>query len=62
MKCPKCGCENLAVRDSRPVDGSVRRRRECIACYHRFTTYEIDEKRWLVLSRIIALAREESKK
>ncbi|MDD4818090.1 MAG: transcriptional regulator NrdR [Victivallaceae bacterium] len=42
MRCPKCGCQDDKVIDSRAVkDGSgVRRRRECTACQHRFTTYE----------------------
>jgi len=42
MRCPKCGCEDDKVIDSRAVkDGSgVRRRRECTRCMHRFTTYE----------------------
>ena len=42
MRCPKCGCQDDKVIDSRSVrDGSgVRRRRECTQCTHRFTTYE----------------------
>ena len=42
MKCTKCGCEESKVVDSRPADdgSSVRRRRECIDCNSRFTTYE----------------------
>ena len=42
MRCPKCGCQDDKVIDSRSVrDGSgVRRRRECTQCAHRFTTYE----------------------
>jgi len=42
MKCPFCGYEDSKVLDSRPVgDGvSIRRRRECISCSGRFTTYE----------------------
>ncbi|RKX27232.1 MAG: transcriptional regulator NrdR [Candidatus Zixiibacteriota bacterium] len=47
MKCPKCGHEEDKVVDSRPSqDGSaVRRRRECLRCKHRFTTYEYVEHR-----------------
>lgn len=43
MKCPSCGSENIKVVDSRPVDenNSIRRRRECIVCQSRFTTYEV---------------------
>jgi transcriptional repressor NrdR len=42
MKCPQCQCLDDKVNDSRIVkDGSgVRRRRECLNCGHRFTTYE----------------------
>jgi transcriptional repressor NrdR len=42
MKCPFCGEENTKVIDSRPADDncSIRRRRKCIKCGKRFTTYE----------------------
>lgn len=42
MRCPKCGYMESKVVDSRPTeDGSaIRRRRECLSCGHRFTTYE----------------------
>lgn len=42
MKCPKCGVDDDKVLDSRSArDGAaIRRRRECAACGHRFTTYE----------------------
>lgn len=42
MRCPVCGDEESKVLDSRPVlDGrAIRRRRECLACERRFTTYE----------------------
>ena len=45
MKCPFCGYEESKVIDSRPTDEGekIRRRRECIACGKRFTTYEIIE-------------------
>lgn len=45
MKCPFCGYTESKVVDSRPTedDGSIRRRRECLACQKRFTTYEIVE-------------------
>ena len=45
MKCPFCGCEESKVIDSRPTDEGerIRRRRECISCAKRFTTYEIIE-------------------
>ena len=42
MKCQFCGCVDSKVIDSRPTDDgfSIRRRRECIQCGRRFTTYE----------------------
>lgn len=46
MHCPKCGCLEDKVIDSRQSkDGdSIRRRRECMECEHRFTTYEVIER------------------
>jgi transposase-like protein len=41
MKCPKCGMYLLYIIDSRPTNGHIRRRRVCLECEHRFTTYEI---------------------
>lgn len=45
MKCPFCGYEESKVIDSRPTDEGerIRRRRECLKCSKRFTTYEIIE-------------------
>lgn len=45
MRCQKCGFEDTKVLESRLSDGgrSVRRRRSCVACNHRFTTYEKEE-------------------
>ena len=45
MKCPYCGFEDSKVVDSRPTDEGerIRRRRECMNCSKRFTTYEIIE-------------------
>ena len=45
MKCPLCGFEESKVIDSRPTDEGqrIRRRRECLQCQKRFTTYEIIE-------------------
>ena len=54
MKCPKCGVDDDKVLDSRSArDGAaIRRRRECAACGHRFTTYEeIDRDEVLVVKR-----------
>ena len=51
MKCPYCGAEESKVIDSRPTEDSerIRRRRECLACQKRFTTYEIIETLPLVV-------------
>ena len=45
MKCPFCGFSESKVIDSRPADegASIRRRRECLSCAKRFTTYETVE-------------------
>ena len=45
MKCPFCSYEESKVIDSRPTDEGerIRRRRECLKCQKRFTTYEIIE-------------------
>lgn len=45
MKCPFCGYEESKVIDSRPTDEGekIRRRRECLKCAKRFTTYEMIE-------------------
>lgn len=45
MKCPYCSFEESKVIDSRPTDEGerIRRRRECLQCQKRFTTYEIIE-------------------
>ena len=45
MSCPICSYEDSKVVDSRPTENaSIRRRRECLSCHHRFTTYEFIEK------------------
>ena len=51
MKCPYCGYEESKVIDSRPVEegNSIRRRRECLKCGERFTTYEKVEHMSLVV-------------
>ncbi len=47
MRCPYCGAEDSRVIDSREVEGGteVRRRRECLTCRRRFTTYERYERK-----------------
>lgn len=51
MRCPKCGCEESKVVDSRPSESNdaIRRRRECTRCGFRFTTYERCEELPLVV-------------
>ncbi|HKI69117.1 MAG TPA: transcriptional regulator NrdR [Verrucomicrobiae bacterium] len=51
MRCPKCGCQDDKVIDSRASreGATIRRRRECISCGHRFTTYEEIEHEGLVV-------------
>ena len=43
MKCPEWGYEDSKVIDSRPAENKIRRRRECLSCKCRFTTYEMVE-------------------
>ena len=52
MHCPFCSAEDTKVNDSRLVSegDQVRRRRECMSCRERFTTYELAE---LVMPRVI---------
>ena len=51
MRCPYCGNLESKVVDSRPSDegSSIRRRRECLVCHRRFTTYETMESLPLVV-------------
>ena len=51
MKCPYCGYAESKVIDSRPAEegSTIRRRRECLACRKRFTTYEVIERMPLVV-------------
>ena len=51
MKCPFCGFVDSKVIDSRPAEegATIRRRRECLACQKRFTTYEVIERLPLVV-------------
>ena len=54
MRCPQCGTRDTRVVDSRDLDDSatVRRRRECVSCTTRFTTYErIEAARLVVVKR-----------
>ena len=54
MRCPKCGCQEDKVIDSRSSreGATIRRRRECAKCGHRFTTYEeVEHEGLMVLKR-----------
>jgi transcriptional repressor NrdR len=53
MRCPKCGCADDKVIDSRASrEGtSIRRRRECAACGYRYTTYEQIERARLMVQK-----------
>ena len=54
MRCPKCGCQDDKVIDSRASreGATIRRRRECTGCEHRFTTYEeVERENLTVLKR-----------
>jgi transcriptional repressor NrdR len=51
MNCPYCGFDDSKVVDSRPADEKIRRRRECIKCHARFTTYEAIEKPLLMVEK-----------
>jgi transcriptional repressor NrdR len=54
MRCPKCGCQEDKVIDSRASreGATIRRRRECLGCNHRFTTYEeVEHEGLMVIKR-----------
>jgi transcriptional repressor NrdR len=54
MRCPKCACQEDKVIDSRSSreGATIRRRRECMRCEHRFTTYEqIEQQALMVVKR-----------
>ncbi|MFM7684673.1 MAG: transcriptional regulator NrdR [Actinomycetota bacterium] len=53
MRCPKCHADDTKVIDSREADDgtAIRRRRSCLSCLHRFTTYERLEEVPLMVSK-----------
>ena len=54
MKCVFCGCKDNKVVDSRYLkDTAIRRRRECINCGKRFTTYETVETNPMVVTNVL---------
>lgn len=50
LKCPACASTQNKVADSRQTDSSIRRRRECLPCGERWTTYEITDTAFLAIS------------
>ena len=57
MNCPNCG-SLTCVLDSRRINDATRRRRECIKCKHKFTTYEVNENRYSVIKKMIEVVKE----
>lgn len=53
MKCPVCGFADSKVIDSRHIEegNSIRRRRECLACQKRYTTFEIVETVQIIVTK-----------
>lgn len=51
MRCPNCGFDDSKVIDSRPTENRIRRRRECLQCKERFTTYEEIENTPLMVTK-----------
>ena len=51
MRCPACGFPESKVIDSRPIEegNSIRRRRECLSCQKRFTTFETIESTQIIV-------------
>ena len=52
MRCIKCRSDQIKTISTRSHDSYIRRRRECISCGHRFTTYEVEAE---VLRQLIAI-------
>lgn len=57
MDCPKCGSGNGYVMDSRRAGGTVKRRRRCLDCGHRYSTMEVDAEKLRELERTVAVLR-----
>ena len=51
MRCPHCDSEDLKVIDSRSQPNSIKRRRMCLRCGYRFTTFERVEKRYPMIRK-----------
>jgi len=51
MKCVYCGNKDTKVTNKRDIEGNVRRRRECLKCKKRFSTYEKAEVEFIVIKK-----------
>ena len=63
MRCPKCGSRDDKVIDSRQSrdSSSIRRRRECLKCKYRFTTYEEIDNRDILVDAVWEVASREGR-
>ena len=57
MNCPKCGDADVFTVDSRPQSDTVRRRRVCSKCRHRWSTLEIAEKEYKAIAALKSSVR-----
>lgn len=51
MDCPACASDKLSVIDSREGENAIRRRRLCLKCHYRFTTYERIETAMIIVAK-----------
>lgn len=58
MTCPQCNSYNLSCISSRPTGQKIRRRKKCLDCGYRFTTYEISSREYDVLKRYKELLKD----
>ena len=54
-RCPSCGSHKHQVRDSRPYEATVRRRRACLDCGERWATFEVSEAAYAALTDLDGL-------
>ena len=58
MTCPRCNSYNISCINSRPTGQKIRRRKKCLDCDYRFTTYEISSGEYDVLKRYKELLKD----
>jgi hypothetical protein len=58
LPCQVCGSAGSKVLDSRPRGTFIRRRRECLSCRHKWSTYEVSSEYLSMTSEILVLARQ----